>query len=334
MACCKRNGEPSRNGLSAGRSFFRLRNQRWRFLVLSVSSLLIVPSPKAGSPLLGSTTILINEVLVNAAGSTEAAKEWVELKNVSGASQTLNDWSIGDKDSCDNFPEVTIPAGGFLILAGDRAQFLQDHPGFQGAVIGLNGAVGNGLRNAGDRVALFNGANCTGTEIDCVQWGDNMGCANFTEVDGGIPSQGTDDKTIARVNDTDTDQDTDWATGQTPTPQGFSPTSVLLISFTARSIKEGIVIRWETVNEYNILGYNVARSIHSNGPFAQMNADLIPARGAGAITGADYSYSDDQVRPGTRYYYLLEAIESDGRRQQFGPISIRFGRVRAANRQR
>lgn len=335
MALCKRDREPSRNERSDGRSFFRLRDQRWRCLIgLSVLPLLIVPSPKTSSTSLGSTTILINEVLVNATGTTEAAKEWVELKNVSGTSQTLSGWSIGDKDSCDDFPEVTIPAGGFLILAGDRAQFLQDNPGFQGAVIGLNGAVGNGLRNAGDHVALFNGAGCTGTEIDCVQWGDNTGCTHFNEVGGGIPSQGSDGKSIARLSDTDTDQDTDWATGQTPTPQGFSPTSVLLISFTVRSTKEGIIVHWETVNEYNILGYNVARSVRSDGPFAQMNADLIPARGAGTVTGAEYSYSDDRVRSGKRYYYLLEAIESDGERRRFGPISIQFGRVRAANRQR
>ncbi len=58
------------------------------------------------------------------------------------------------------------------------------------------------------------------------------------------------------------------------------------------------------------------------GPFVKINSSLIPAS-QDPLSGSQYSFKDDQVRPATLYYYQLEEVEMDGGVNRFGPISAR-----------
>ena len=80
-----------------------------------------------------------------------------------------------------------------------------------------------------------------------------------------------------------------------------------------------IEIEWITGSEYNTVGFNIYRAEAAEGPFTRLNDSLIPAEG-GAAGGGRYQFVDEQVTAGQRYYYMLEDIEFDGRREQHDPI--------------
>jgi hypothetical protein len=69
-----------------------------------------------------------------------------------------------------------------------------------------------------------------------------------------------------------------------------------------------IEIEWETATEVATAGFNLYRSQMENGDFTQINERMIPSQGT-AVSGAIYTYEDDNVTAGETYYYLLEEIE-------------------------
>jgi hypothetical protein len=94
-------------------------------------------------------------------------------------------------------------------------------------------------------------------------------------------------------------------------------------SFTARTTVEGAVaIDWETVTEINLASFNVLRSQGANGPYAQINTELIPAQSSGSLTGARYQFIDRGAVPRQTYYYQLQVIRLDGSREVVGPIRV------------
>jgi hypothetical protein len=104
---------------------------------------------------------------------------------------------------------------------------------------------------------------------------------------------------------------------------GTPPTAVEVSSFTARTTVEGAVaIDWETVTEINLASFNVLRSQGANGPYAQVNTELIPAQSSGSPTGARYQFIDRGAVPRQTYYYQLQVIRLDGSREVVGPIRV------------
>lgn len=157
-----------------------------------------------------STTILISEVEADPAG-TDTATEWFELVNISGSPQTLNGWSVMDNTSSDTIPTVTIPAGGYVVVADNSATFLANHPGFAGTVVNLGSTIGNGLANAGDVLILRDN---TVTPVDCVSWGTNISCFSPSVQE---PNPNDSTLTIQRRSLVDHDTNEDWvAAAETP----------------------------------------------------------------------------------------------------------------------
>ena len=75
-----------------------------------------------------------------------------------------------------------------------------------------------------------------------------------------------------------------------------------------------VVLTWETASEVGTAGFNVYRRVATDDParsFTQVNEELIPAAGD-ELTGASYSYHDEDVKPWRRYQYRIEEVEWDG----------------------
>jgi hypothetical protein len=72
-----------------------------------------------------------------------------------------------------------------------------------------------------------------------------------------------------------------------------------------------VVIEWSTASELDTAGFNLYRSENPDGPFSQINENLIPAS-PDPLTGGSYSYTDKNVSPGRTYYYQLEDVEISG----------------------
>jgi hypothetical protein len=80
-----------------------------------------------------------------------------------------------------------------------------------------------------------------------------------------------------------------------------------LASFSALPSPGGITLQWETSREIDVLGWNVYRSSSPSEIFQRVNAVTLPS-GSDSVEDTDYVYQDTSVRPGRRYYYVIEAI--------------------------
>ena len=83
--------------------------------------------------------------------------------------------------------------------------------------------------------------------------------------------------------------------------------------FNATSEEDHIAVRWATISEETLEGFNLYRSTDPATPGSTpLNATLIPAQNGGLPQGADYEFADYDVLSGTLYYYWLEVVDSDG----------------------
>ena len=82
-----------------------------------------------------------------------------------------------------------------------------------------------------------------------------------------------------------------------------------------------VLVEWTTESEVNTAGFNVYRSENAEGPYIQVNRELIPSS-PDPILGGRYVYTDTNVVAGQTYYYKLEDVELDGAATLHGPIEV------------
>jgi len=82
-----------------------------------------------------------------------------------------------------------------------------------------------------------------------------------------------------------------------------------------------VIVEWSTASELDTVGFNLLRGETTEGPFEQVNKNLIPSS-SDMLTGASYSYEDGSAQAGITYFYLLEEVESSGNTNQHGPIVV------------
>lgn len=83
-----------------------------------------------------------------------------------------------------------------------------------------------------------------------------------------------------------------------------------------------IEINWSTESEIDTAGFNIYRSLQTDQGFRQLNDTLIGSS-SDAVSGAEYSYMDENVIKGKTYYYQLEDVEFDGSTSRHPLISGR-----------
>jgi len=133
-------------------------------------------------PSLASAQVVINEVMYNPQGS-DSGREWVELYNQGSADVILiggtvkNSWRIGDSSNHTltdpsggtGRGSLTIPAGGYLIVASDPNEFISgEYAG--GAYSVVKSSIS--LNNTGASVSLLDG---TGAVADSVSYTNTQG---------------------------------------------------------------------------------------------------------------------------------------------------------------
>ena len=98
------------------------------------------------------------------------------------------------------------------------------------------------------------------------------------------------------------------------------PTIIELSSFTVKAGNQKVTLNWVTEAELDNAGFNILRSTEEAGPYVQVNAGLILAKGS--ITGgAKYQFIDHSVQNREEYFYILEDIDNYGITTQHGPVS-------------
>jgi gliding motility-associated-like protein len=118
--------------------------------------------------------IVINEVLVNAAGDCDGScvpstAEWLELHNTCSDAVNIGCYVITDGDFSVTFPSNTvIPANGFLVIGSVNSGVDVDvNLAFCNCTSGADGEIGI-FTNSNEQIALVNP---TGQLIDGIYWG-------------------------------------------------------------------------------------------------------------------------------------------------------------------
>ncbi len=105
---------------------------------------------------------------------------------------------------------------------------------------------------------------------------------------------------------------------------------VVLSSFIGEVQDGQVSLRWETISEWQNLGFNVYRSDTPDGQFTKLNQQLIPGLGTLA-SGREYHWVDDAVSAEeTSLYYYIEDVGLDGWTHQSNVISVLFTDARTA----
>ena len=106
---------------------------------------------------------------------------------------------------------------------------------------------------------------------------------------------------------------------------------VELSSFSVKRNESGaVVVTWATESEVDNAGFNLRRSLTRDSGFTLLNPALI----AGAGTTGErqtYTFTDTSAKPGVAYYYQIEEVAFDGKRETLAMRRLR-GPVSAANR--
>lgn len=95
-------------------------------------------------------------------------------------------------------------------------------------------------------------------------------------------------------------------------------TTIELASFSGQfNGFDGVLISWVTSREVGNTGFDILRSLRQDGEFEKVNSEVISVSENG-----NYEFSDQSVKTGQRYYYVLEDIDLNGGRSQHGPIMV------------
>ena len=87
--------------------------------------------------------------------------------------------------------------------------------------------------------------------------------------------------------------------------------AVYLLYFRATGEEDRVVLRWETAQEVDNVGFNLFRAeVPQFNEREKLNEGLIPSKAFGQMFGASYSYPDTEVVEGVTYYYWLESVDT------------------------
>jgi hypothetical protein len=110
--------------------------------------------------------------------------------------------------------------------------------------------------------------------------------------------------------------------------QSISPSSVELLSFTAKTTQDSVILKWKTASEVNIVGFNLYRSEGVDGERIQINDSLIPSKEPQGSDIAVYDNEDTGVNFGVDYFYWLEAVDNDMQpRNISGPVAALWWKI-------
>ena len=116
----------------------------------------------------------------------------------------------------------------------------------------------------------------------------------------------------------------------TPGYRHGKPLPVELSQFSAKFVKNEVVINWATESELNNAGFNIFRSTSRTKNFRRINTKLI--RGAGTTGERNtYQFIDKTAKSNVVYYYRIEDVDLTGNRETLTTQRLR-GFITASNR--
>ena len=107
---------------------------------------------------------------------------------------------------------------------------------------------------------------------------------------------------------------------------------VTLSGFQAIQVGEQVEVLWTTASEINNAGFNILRSEQKTGkPYTRLNPKIIQGTGTSSEQHT-YRFIDKTAKPGVIYYYQIEDISYDGKKQRLATVRLKGVRMSAVGR--
>jgi hypothetical protein len=186
------------------------------------------------------------------------------------------------------------------------------------------------MGNTSGSVALWNthDSHTKDTIVDYMEYGDGGQSYENTAVSEGIWTAGDFapdvDEGHSLEYDGSGDTGADWFDQVVPTPGLDNSLPVSLSYFEARYFDNVVIIRWITESETNNLGFNLYRAESKDGPFEKINTHIISGAGTTASQNK-YEYVDETAVVGNKYFYYIEDIDFDGKKDRSETIQAMSG---------
>lgn len=104
------------------------------------------------------------------------------------------------------------------------------------------------------------------------------------------------------------------------------PTALTMVDFYAfvqnTTPSPSVLLLWNTLNEQDLLGFNIYRSKEAAGIRQKVNSVVLPAINPGSLEGNSYQYTDSQVLVGETWFYWVDAVKQSGSPEWLGPQAI------------
>ena len=101
------------------------------------------------------SALIFNEIMYDPAGA-DTDREWIELLNESNNTVDLTSWKFFEANTNHGLSSfqgsLTIPIGGYVIIANNPAKFLEENVTFQGSIVKASFS----LSNSGEYIAIKN----------------------------------------------------------------------------------------------------------------------------------------------------------------------------------
>ena len=108
----------------------------------------------------------------------------------------------------------------------------------------------------------------------------------------------------------------------TPGYRHGKPLPVELSQFSAKFVKDEVIINWTTESELDNAGFNIYRSTSQTKDFHRINTKLI--QGAGTTGERNtYQFIDKTAKPDVAYYYRIEDVDLLGTRRILKTYQLR-----------
>jgi spore coat protein CotH len=231
--------------------------------------------------------LVINEIMYNPAGGSD--HEFLEIKNNGSSGANLAGLYFSGLGLSYQFPAVTLPAGGFFLVASNSTAFNTKYGK------AANGQFARNLSNKSQKLVL---SDAFGNTIDLVEYFDSSPWP--TDADGGGKS--LELKSAGLDNNVGTNWTTRASNDGSPGMENSGALPVTLVSFVGMAEGNSVALSWNVTSEVNVEKYTVERS--RNGKVFSAVGDVE------ATESTRYHFSDKSPFSGNSYY-RLKAIDRD-----------------------
>ncbi len=335
------------------------RNPSMEIYLNDLTSVLKLPTTDPTPPPIDQSPqkVILSEFMFESAGGKDSLPQWIEVYNSSSSAVNLRGWKLHWKRLQPSLLETTTTFKKDFIIPPQQPRLivttlgrrsggsnLSDASVYQLDVLHAEELAQDDIANhnrlitrGGFSLKLLNSEDVLIDQIgtlsnDKQTWElpvcliDGVHSSLIRRFDEGVPRSGIERSGWMRAYDAiHLIRGTYYGSQYDLSTPGYrrgKPLPVELSQFSAKFVKDEVVINWITETELDNAGFNIYRSTSPTKNFQRINTKLI--QGAGTTGERNtYQFIDKTAKPDVAYYYRIEDVDFSGTRGIFTTYRLR-----------